>query len=86
LKDERSRSLLKNGLSGGRFRILVVEILETLVEGCLPPQICVLALNFALENLCSLQFSESSSGGIEELRTAHTRLLLVALEKVGKYE
>ncbi|XP_068085277.1 lysosomal-trafficking regulator [Anabrus simplex] len=92
-KDERVQSVLKSEICNYEFFQLVIQLLQSLCANELSVssdnahQITVQAINFALENLCSLQFGSAPTEAftfteVAELKCAMTQLLLTALEKV----
>ncbi|XP_014251875.1 lysosomal-trafficking regulator isoform X2 [Cimex lectularius] len=84
-KDEKITTVLKEEMSSYQFRVLVVEILEGFCQMEKPRNnLTIACFNFALEQLCSLQFSTvaNASKQINELKGGMTRLFLTALDKV----
>lgn len=90
LTDDRMREVFAQTISPAEFSLLVVHLLEELCQAELlvsMQQVSLQAVNFALENLCSLQFGSTSLKALQpteviELKLAMTQLLLTALDKV----
>lgn len=88
---EESKLLLKSSINSNEFFLLVINLLESLCDVELisssSDQISIYTINFALENLCTLQFGSApmenlTKQQIAKLKSALTYLLLTALEKV----
>ncbi|GLH06434.1 Neurobeachin [Gryllus bimaculatus] len=95
-KDERVLRVLTSEICSYEFFQLVIHLLQSLctseinVASDNAHQIAVQAINFSLENLCSLQFGSAptepfTSTEVAELKSAMTQLLLAALEKILLY-
>lgn len=98
--NEELNTILKSEINQYEFSILLVQVLQSLCLGDIvdrgllsdnsKPSISVQSLNFALENICGLQFGSASSihsftnVQIYELKSAMTQLMLLALEKCVK--
>lgn len=96
-EDSRIKEVLSSEIHSYEFFRLVVDLLRSLCGAELNSisvvtangqHISLQAVNFALENLCALQFGGSANVSlvatqVAELKAAMTRLLLTALEKVS---
>lgn len=90
LTDDRMREVCSQSINCAEFSLLVVQLLEELCQAELlisTQQVSLQSVNFALENLCSLQFGSTpvdalSGTEITELKLAMTQLLLTALDRV----
>ncbi|XP_069691772.1 lysosomal-trafficking regulator isoform X2 [Periplaneta americana] len=96
-EDSRTKEVLSAEIHCYEFFRLVIDLLRSLcgteLNGISPvtansgQHISLQAVNFALENLCTLQFGGNTNinlvtAQIAELKAAMTRLLLTALEKI----
>jgi hypothetical protein len=94
-QDSRTKEVLSAEIHCYEFFHLVIDLLRSLC-GAEPNGISAVAtnislqsVNFALENLCTLQFGGSTNvslvtAQVAELKAAMTHLLLVALQKVSE--
>ncbi|XP_034250095.1 lysosomal-trafficking regulator isoform X2 [Thrips palmi] len=90
LTDDRMREVRTQTINSAEFSLLVVHLLEELCRAELlisTQQVSLQSVNFALENLCSLQFGSTPLDSllaeeVIELKLAMTQLLLTALDKV----
>jgi hypothetical protein len=94
-QDSRTKAVLSAEIHCYEFFHLVIDLLRSLC-GAEPNGISAAAtnislqiVNFALENLCTLQFGGSTNislvtAQVAELKAAMTHLLLVALQKVSE--
>ena len=93
-QDSRTKEVLSAEIHRYEFFHLVIDLLRSLC-GAEPNGISAAAtnislqgVNFALENLCTLQFGSSANvslvtAQVAELKAAMAHLLLMALEKVS---
>jgi hypothetical protein len=99
-EDSRTKEVFSAGIDCYEFFHLVIDLVRSLCRAELNgisavaanggQYISLQAVNFALENLCTLQFGGSTyvslaTTQVAELKAAMTRLLLTALEKVSGY-
>lgn len=99
-EDSRTKEVLSAEIHCYEFFRLVIGLLRTLCGAELNgisavaanggQHISLQAVNFALENLCALQFGSNANislvtAQVAELKAAMTCLLLTALEKVFKF-
>ncbi|KAK3927653.1 Lysosomal-trafficking regulator [Frankliniella fusca] len=90
LTDDRMREVCSQSINCAEFSLLVLHLLEELCRAELlisTQQVSLQSVNFALENLCSLQFGSTPIDAlmateVTELKLAMTQLLLTALDKV----
>lgn len=90
LTDDHMRQVCSQSINCAEFSLLVVHLLEELCRAELlisTQQVSLQSVNFALENLCSLQFGSTPIDAliateVTELKLAMTQLLLTALDKV----
>jgi hypothetical protein len=94
-EDSRTKEVLSAEIHCYEFFHLVIDLLGSLCGAELngvsaaATNISLQAVNFALENLCTLQFGGSTNislvtAQVAELKAAMTHLLLTALEKVSE--
>lgn len=99
-EDSRTKEVLSSEIHSYEFFRLVIDLLRSLcwaelngisaVTASGGQYISLQAVNFALENLCALQFGGNANISlvpiqVAELKAAMTRLLLTALEKVFEF-
>lgn len=93
-QDSRTKEVLSAEIHCYEFFHLVIDLLRRLCGtelngvSAAATNISLQSVNFALENLCTLQFGGSTNislvtAQVAELKAALTHLLLVALEKVS---
>ncbi|KAI8422154.1 hypothetical protein MSG28_006065 [Choristoneura fumiferana] len=91
---DRHREIINSEISAFEFTLMITDLLQELckaessLSGSEGSQISMQCINFALKNLCSLQFgslpacSKRNAQEVSHIKLALTELLIVALDRV----